>query len=322
MSHNLNIRNGRASMFYINEVPWHHLGTRLDAPATADEAIEAAQLDYTVQKRPLRAVLTGRRTIDVPNHYATVRTDLDNAVLGVVGSRYEVISNTKAFSFFDGLVERSEAIYHTAGVLGKGERCWILARLPGYIRVGKNDPIEKFVLLVNSHDGSTPTLAKLTNVRVVCQNTLSTALAGSDQSVSVRHTANSAQKLEDAHKLMGLYNSLYRQLEYIFNRMALKNITGKQLVEYANILIPANEEAESTTRTDNIREMILNLHESGKGAETTRGTVWGAYNAIAEYTDHVASSHNPQKQLKSIWFGSGEKLKQRAFQLAQDMLLN
>ena len=30
MSHNLLIQNGQASMFYINDVPWHGLGTRLD----------------------------------------------------------------------------------------------------------------------------------------------------------------------------------------------------------------------------------------------------------------------------------------------------
>jgi len=45
MAHNLLIQNGQASMFYINEVPWHGLGVRLDKPATAQEAITAANLD-------------------------------------------------------------------------------------------------------------------------------------------------------------------------------------------------------------------------------------------------------------------------------------
>jgi len=319
MAHNLNIINGKASMFYVGDVPWHKLGTRLDQPATAEEAIESASLDYPVEKRRLRAIMKGRTLIDVPNNFANVRMDTGD-VLGVVGSRYEVIPNRSAFSFFDGLVDRDEAIYHTAGVLQNGQRIWILAKLPGYIRVGKNDPIEKFVLLVNSHDGSTPTMAKLTSVRVVCNNTLSAALSGSEQTVSIRHTANAQQKLEEAHKILGLYNSLTQQLEYIFNRMALKDISGKQLVEYVKTLVPANEDAESNTRTDNIREMILKLHEAGKGAEMTRGTLWGAYNAIAEYTDHVASAHNPQKQLKSMWFGSAERLKKQAFQLASSML--
>jgi hypothetical protein len=48
MAHNLLIQNGQASMFYINEVPWHGLGTKLNKPATAQEAIQAANLDWPV----------------------------------------------------------------------------------------------------------------------------------------------------------------------------------------------------------------------------------------------------------------------------------
>ena len=43
MAHELNIEDGRASMMYVGEVPWHGLGTRLEkAPKTAEEAIAAA----------------------------------------------------------------------------------------------------------------------------------------------------------------------------------------------------------------------------------------------------------------------------------------
>jgi phage/plasmid-like protein (TIGR03299 family) len=320
MGHNLNVHNGKASMAYVGEVPWHRLGTKLDKPATAAEAIQAANLDYPVELRPLKAVMKGRSTLEVPNHFATVRTDESNAVLGIVGSRYEVIPNVAAFSFFDGLVDRDEAIYHSAGVLGAGERCWILSKLPGYIRVGKNDLLDKYVLLVNSHDGSSPTVAKLTSVRVVCQNTLTAALTGSEQSVSIRHTANAVQKLEEAHKILGLYNSLYSQLDFIFNRMALAKVTDKQLLDYVKKLVPDNEDAMKSSRTSNIRTAILDLHESGRGAQLARGTLWGALNAVAEYTDHVQGSQNPEKALKSIWFGSAERTKKQAFQLAQSML--
>ena len=122
--HELNINNGKASMFYTGEVPWHKLGTKLDRPATAEEAIIAAGLDYSVKLKPLHTVINHKR-IPVDGHFATVRDN--GAVLGVVGSRYEVLQNKDAFGFFDGIVDRHEAIYHTAGALGKGERIWILA---------------------------------------------------------------------------------------------------------------------------------------------------------------------------------------------------
>ena len=193
MSHDLNMNNGKASMFYVGETPWHKLGTKLENPATAYEAIDAAGLNYTVIKNPIVTVLRSNKIKTIANHFATVRTDTEE-ILGVVGSRYEVIQNRNAFSFFDALIGSDEAIYHTAGALGKGERIWILAKLPDYIRVGKDDVVEKFLLLTNSHDGSSFACAKLTPIRVVCSNTLSAALDGSEQEVRIRHTPNAPSK--------------------------------------------------------------------------------------------------------------------------------
>ena len=318
--HNLNINNGKASMFYVDAVPWHKLGTQLDKPATAQEAIQAAGLDYRVKLKPVKTIVNRKHTV-VPNTFATVRQDTSE-VLGVVGSRYEPIQNRDAFTFFDALVGSSESIYHTAGALGSGERIWILAKLPSYIRVGKNDIVNKYLLLTNSHDGSAVVRAKLTPIRVVCSNTLSVALNGGEQEVRIRHTQNAIERLQGAHKLLGLTNNLYDQLSTIFTKMALRKVTDKQLMDYVKALVPANPDAKFQTRNQNIRETILALHESGTGAEMSRGTLWGAYNAATEYADHVQHSRNTDKQLRSMWFGAGEKLKIRAFALAKKMLVN
>src|SRR5579871_5390475 len=42
MAHNLATTEGKPAMMYTGTVPWHHLGTKLDQPATAREAIETA----------------------------------------------------------------------------------------------------------------------------------------------------------------------------------------------------------------------------------------------------------------------------------------
>jgi phage/plasmid-like protein (TIGR03299 family) len=325
MAHNLNINKGKASMFYVGDVPWHALGTKLENPATSEEAIKAAGLDYTVRKQPLftkhvedPAFATITPYIGVEGHFSTVRTDT-HVPLGVVGSRYLPIQNRDAFRFFDSLVGEGEAIYHTAGVLGKGERIWILAQLPGYIKVGGHDIVRKYLLLTNSHDGSSLVRAKLTPIRVVCNNTLSAALSGNEREVRIRHTASAQFNLDQAHKVLSLSNHLYDQLDSIFNAMKNTRLTRQGLNTYAHALVSDNPVAESTQRTANIREAIYELNEIGKGAEMCRGTVWGAYNAVTEYTDHVMSSRDGMKALNSMWFGSGEILKKRAFKLAMEM---
>jgi phage/plasmid-like protein (TIGR03299 family) len=316
--HELNFNNGKASMMYVGSAPWHNLGIKLAQPATAEEAILSAQLDYRVEKKPIRAIISGRQHADVPHHFATVRLDT-NAVLGVVGDRYTVLQNRDAFTFFDSLVGTGEAIYETAGALGRGERIWILAKLPGFIKVHGKDIVNKYLLLTNSHDGSSLVRAKLTPIRVVCSNTLSLALSGMEEEVRIRHTPSAVEKLEQAHKLLGLTNQLYDQLDFILNRMALKKVTDKQLLEYVKRLIP-DTEAENQTRTENIRSKILELHESGQGANLSRGSLWGAYNAVTEYTDHIQNTGNASRRLNSVWFGGGERLKMKAFALASAML--
>lgn len=317
MSHNINIINGVASMMYVGETPWHTLGTKLDTPATAHEAITAAHLDFQVEKMPLRIAL---HNVPVPDHFATVRTDTMQ-VLGVVGSRYTPIQNKDAFTTFDSLVGEGSAIYHTAGALGKGERIWILAKLPEYIKVNKHDIVEPFLLLTNTHDGSGAVTVKLTPIRVVCENTLSVALNGTEQEVHIRHTTQAEEKLKQAHEILGLSNKLFEILGQYYVGMSQKMINATMFAQYLNEIFPEPIFTMQKTRVKDIHERIIELSEVGVGAELTRGTLWGAYNAVTEYVDHFRlSTKNNSTRLKSMWYGSGDALKKKAFTSAVTML--
>jgi len=317
MSHNLNIVNGVPSMMYVGETPWHALGTKLDKPATASEALQAAHLNFQVEKMPLRIPV---HNIPVPDHFATVRTDTMQ-VLGIVGSRYKPIQNHDAFNTFDALVGEGQAIYHTAGALGKGERIWILARLPDYIRINQHDIVESFLLLTNTHDGSSAVTVKLTPIRVVCENTLSVALQGTEQEVHIRHTTNAEEKLKQAHEILGLSNRLIEILSQYYIGMSKKMINSTMFSQYLNQIFPEPIFTLHHKRTKEIHEKIVELSEVGVGAELTHGTLWGAYNSVTEYVDHVRlKSKSSSLRLKSMWYGSGEALKKKAFTSAVAML--
>jgi phage/plasmid-like protein (TIGR03299 family) len=313
MPHNLNVTDGGPSMMYVGETPWHSLGTKLDRPATAEEAIQAAHLDFTVEKYRLK---TTPNDLQVESHFATVRTDTME-VLGVVGSRYEPIQNKDAFTTFDALVGEGEAIYHTAGALGKGEQIWLLAKLPDYIRINGNDLVEKYLLLVNSHDGSSTVRVKLTPIRVVCENTLSLALSGAEQEVHVRHTLNAKEKLKEAHEILGLTNKLYSELDAIFNRMSERQVEQQALSDYVKAIFPDNPASTDHSWVKKVHDTIFDLADSGEGAKMAKGTLWGAYNAVTEYVDHYRNPKGDETQrLKSMWFGSGERIKKNAFRAA------
>jgi phage/plasmid-like protein (TIGR03299 family) len=295
--------------------PWHNMGIELNHPKTARYAMEMAGLDYTVVKKPLK-LKTGLKQ----DAYATVRTDTDE-VMGFVSESYEPVQNINAFTFFDSLVDTGEAIYEMAGTLGCGECIWILARLSGYINVHGNDIVNKYLLLTNSHDGDSHVRVKLTPIRVVCNNTLTSALLGAGEvQIGHSHTQNTLRDLEQPVAMLEWADSLYKQLEIMFNSMAARKITEVQLREYVQALVPDNEEAENSARTQKIRNSVLQLHDYGRGAHLARGTLWGAFNSVAEYTDHMMLNEDETTRLNSIWFGRGEQLKLKAFRLAKRML--
>jgi len=165
MPHDLATTNGQTAMMYSGPTPpWHGLGTQLDEPATAAEAIEAAGLNYHVDLRPIET----DDGIPIPQRKAVIRSD-SNQVLGVVGNSSCPVQNHQCFGFLDAVVEDGRLRYHTAGALGKGEKVLMLAKLPGELRIKNSEDVtEKFLLLSNSHDGSSALRVFFSPIRFVC----------------------------------------------------------------------------------------------------------------------------------------------------------
>ncbi len=338
VAHNLHIEigTGKVSMMYVGGSPWHGLGTKLDKPATAKEAIKAAGLDWEVEKRPLQ--MTGDGTaVPIDDRYAVVRSDLwrrrtnknnstpeECPVFGIVGKGYTPLQNREAFSFFDDIVGKGAAIYHTAGALGQGERVWILAKLPDSIRVADEDITDKYLLLSNSHDGGSAVQVKFTPIRVVCENTLTMALR-TGTTVRVAHTKDVRQWLKEAERMLGLIHRRYEDLEKKFKAMSQVKMDSDRLGEYVSLVFPEAEvqEERAARRVQRERALAQHFFESGKGNQMkgVKGTLWAAYNGVTEYVDHRATGgKDPSSRLESVWFGNGYLIKVRAFEIAENKL--
>lgn len=323
MAHNLTIENGNAQMMYYGEIPWHELGTRLQKPATSEEAIVAAGLDWEVVKKPVYVKLDKR--FQVKDTFAMVRKDKwqknECDILGVVGKNYTPVQNKDAFNFFDSIVGDKKAIYHTAGSLSDGKIIWILAKLPGYIRVVGNDISEKYLLLSNSHDGSSMVQIKFTPIRIVCQNTLTIAM-NKGETLKVKHSRDVKDKLKQASKLLGIVNDKYDTIERSFKNMARVQLNEKRLNEYVKTIFPDPVDELQYATVDNNREMVRELFEQGLGNNLpgVQGTLWAGYNAVTELIDHKITRQNKDMRTKSIWFGNGYNVKQKAFDVANEKM--
>lgn len=342
MAHNLNFnsRTGKYSFFSVQEKAWHGLGQIVQDYPTSEEAIRYAGLDYEVIKSPLftkgsniietsQGIEVGYSELDVPNYFANIRSD-NNAVLGVVGKDYHIVQNREAFNFFDAIVGGGDGIlYETAGALGNGERIFITAKLPDYIRVGNGDDItEKYIFLTTSHDGSGSITAAFTPIRIVCQNTLNASLRNMSNVVRIKHTSGAKQRLENAHKVMGLANTLSNQLQDIFNNWTKVRVTDSEVKKLIQLALCPNKETLDLLKKgaeDEVSTVFKNTVDDAfayamisdtQQMETTKGTLFGAYNAVTGYYQNVRNYKDSEAKLQSIVLGGTAQLKtQKAFEL-------
>lgn len=243
------------TMFSVRETPWHGLGRIvMDAPASR-EALELAGLDWQVESRN---IYSGTGAM-IPGYRANVRST-DDAVLGVVSDRYRIVQNEEAFQFTDDLLGEG-VTYETAGSLQGGKKVWMLARLPRkYLIAG--DQVVPYLVIFNSHDGSSGVKVAMTPIRVVCQNTLNLALNTAKRSWTARHTENVLLRVQDARETLQLdSNKLYENIVYLEMRSRGYEVQVGKLddteidficyrgdeklyIQVAYLITPADEERE------------------------------------------------------------------------------
>lgn len=309
MAHELSFTiNGKAEMMYVGEKPWHGLGTELANVATAEEAIQAANLGWNVVQEDI--FTSGGK--QVARKKMNIREDTGEPI-GIVGDGYKILQNGDAFKFFDAFTQDPHGPkYVTAGALYGGARIWALAKLPETFEVVKGDLIEPYILLANSHDGSMAIRVMETPIRVVCQNTLNMAVRGKNRKIHIRHSGDVFAKVRDVQEALGLVRHQFEETIEVYQMLAKHEPTKDEVTAVLSKLFPDTK----TDRAKIQRERVQKLAEAGTGNDEkgVRGTAWALYNGITELEDHVngRGSDNQDMRVNSIWFGSGATRKAEA----------
>lgn len=281
------------TMFSANVPAWHQLGVVTKGALTSAEAIKKAGLDWTVTLQPMvtfDAENGQAGFIEVPDHYATVR-DNDMSVLGVVGNRYVPIQNIECFDFMDTVVDDSDAKYETAGSLHNGRIVWMLLNLNKSVQVDE-DVTHNYLLLTNSHDGSSSLKGLTTPIRVVCANTLRMALGDMRNSFSFRHTKNLQGKVAQARSILTQSYNYVDAFQLEMEKLLDTEVTNDRFKEIMDTVLPipepTTENVKAVTRVSNIRGEITSLFNKPE-FETQRNTAWALINATSNYEQWKAS---------------------------------
>lgn len=333
MSDNINHNplTGQDAFYSAKKPAWHIKGFVSDKYETSSEVIIKSQLNFPVAKYPNKCVFPSGKEEYSTTSFFTYRTDTEQVLGDSVGKDYTIIQNLDAFSFFDQIAGENNIYYETAGALGKGEIIFITAKLPSYIKVAGKDVVDKYLFLTNRHDGKGCIIAGLTPIRIVCNNTLNAALKDCENTVRIRHTESAPEKLKEAHKVMKMVDTASPIIEQAFNHLAKVRITDKQLrklIQYAmapkkeviDNIKKENWNAISTQFKSTVEQVYsYGLHSDTQQLESTKGTLFGAYNAITGYFQNRKTFKSDQVKAKNILFGgNAQKTAQKAFDLCLD----
>lgn len=302
------------TMFYVKETPWHGLGNRLESAPSIGDAIIAAGLDWSVGLQDLFTA----SGVSVPAR-ATVR-ETDGSILGVVGPRYVPLQNSAAFDWFQPFIDSGEVNLHTAGSLHCGAKVWVLAALNrDRSEIVAGDEVSKFLLLSNSHDGTTAIRVGFTPIRVVCANTLAAAHCNSvSKLLRVRHTRKHQMNLEKIREIVNTANAEFEATADQYRVLASRQINAADLRKYVKILLDVEGTADNDlpTRTKNILTDIIGRMDSPlQSMQGVNGTWWGAYNAYNEYLNY-SRGRSTDNRMDSLWFGTGATDNRKALDLA------
>ena len=340
---------------WSGKTPWHGLGQNFGSELmTGTEAIEAARLNWLVEKIPLQVYdEENKRHVVVPDTFGVFRRDLDGDLVSLtkggktVGRVWKPFQNWEAFQFLDELTNCQEAKIEVCGALGNGERVWVLAKIPYQIKLMGKDKIDCYILISNTHDGSGAVKFMLTPIRVVCNNTLTLALKQSGgQGHSVRHTGKVHSQVDNVRKVLGLMVDEFDEWgNDAESTLSIKMKKSEMREYFANALgVERKEQADgsfqfATKGFNKILECEKLLEKKTNRVGKMAGTLWAAYNALTEYLDHVESVPKAVRdgkanaddakmqavQLKkqeSALFGQGARQKRKGWELAIDMVAN
>ncbi|MCR9292908.1 MAG: DUF932 domain-containing protein [bacterium] len=327
MAHQLRTND---SMLAVGEKPWHGLGVTLPTPpATGEEALRIAGLDWTVSREPLflgtgqRAVIDGAVSRSNDGQYAAIVLDSDEPgfkeVLGIVGPSYEPYQNHQMAELFNPLIQDGRVTIETCGSLFGKRRVWMLAKFTREdMEIEKGDSVASYLLAAHGHDGGFAMRFGYTPVRVVCNNTLSFACEDHrSHLVKCLHTKNLEENLEVLRDSMVEAEEMFALAADQYRLLASRGVSRADLREYARIIIEADkDDKEWTTGQKDKIGTIVGAAMEGRG--NSGKNWWHAYNAVTEWVSWSKGSKKDNR-LDSAWFGEGKRVSERALDLALEM---
>ena len=324
MTHELDtLADGRAAIAYVGEAPWHGLGQALTPGASVQEWTREAGLAFEVERADVEWTVQTDGIYLRPHHGTRdvlFRSDT-LAPLGIMSKGYKIVQPAEIMSFFAELAEAGGFTIETAGSLRGGAKVWALAKIGDAAAVLPGDDVRPYLLLATSFDGSLSTTGKFTNIRVVCTNTITAAIESDAGERVVRIPHHSTFNKENVRKQLGIGAASWERWLIRAKGMAMRPLAGSEADAFLLALFdkPVTRTAEETRESTGYRNLMRLFEGAAIGSGLTQGrTRWRMLNAVTEFVD-LRRGNSADSRLNAAWFGRGDAMKSRAYDLLAEM---
>ena len=274
-----------------------------------------------------------------PCQVMTVRVDRDEdgiitnqSYLGTVGTNYKVVTNREAVAFFDEALGPDAACIVAVGTLGRfGARFFMIAKMPDMLEVVPGDPLERYILLTTTHDGTGNIEARFITFRESSFSMVHTP----GEVVKIRHTKNAKLHLKTAYRVLSANEQWWDRAKRAYAYMAKRDVDTLRMREFLKAMFPDIQAKDddgkplfdddgspimkTSPQAQKARDEIQELFEgAAPGAAVAGQTDWGLYNSVAYFVDHERRQGKKSREWKiSRWetsvFGPGATLRERAY---------
>ena len=303
------------------ERAWHGMGVVTEGTLPAREAFEVADALFTVEKRELVYPYQYDEPIGLDwqksGTFAVVRTDTQQ-LLGIVSKQYEIVQNDSLLRMAEFI--REEVDMDCVIVLADGAKVCFTATLRGAeTDIVPGDTVKRRIVGYLGHDGKTGCGAKFTNIRVVCQNTLTAALSESGARSSITHKQGANEQ----------FDSLIASIDVARQDFVTECDLMREFAREAMNLNQFNEFVDEVYNIDEgqvfrKRQALERAFQQGYGAVAyAPDTLWNGINAITqvETSTRGTSAAKGRAQFARGTFGAGAQISKKAFAVAKDLLV-
>jgi phage/plasmid-like protein (TIGR03299 family) len=317
-------------------LPWWaktgHMPNLIEATNSKDVPawLKAAGMDFEVQSGTVYVKNSDGSFEVVPDWIANRRNDT-GLVLGMVSPDFKNVQPHELIAGFIDRINDASLELTTMGSMKQGRNIFMGCRLSDSYKtqVGP-DLVEAWLMLHTRFDGKGSTIASISSVCPVCENTVDMSISDATRRGSLfrvpHRTAFEGTSLKEAIEAADIE---VKERAKVFNALVDAKISFDEVQDYfaRDILefdpadlskVKDNGKPVISTRTQNNLESLITSYNRGPGAIQRTGSAWGAFQAVTNWVDNEAATRDTtgdgehMSRKYTSMYGRGKEVKAQA----------